>query len=201
MFRCRGNKNTQGENTTNFHHACHPESPHSPQLQLTHWIQNECMSLKKVSLPYVTAKYNRAAYSSSSSSSSELGSGMLANSGLSCGLADCGCDWSMTDGQEGEGMGGPMKDHMKEKRMMNVENEQNIFEKRTMKVMLADGVTQYCYTHKTHWQVCVFVLHSTTTNTSDLKKSIHQFCCQNMWAATITELMCSITEAVRLSTT
>lgn len=75
---------------------------------------------------------------------------MLANSGLSCGLADCGCDWSMTDGQEGEGMGGPMKDHMKEKRMMNVENEQNIFEKRTMKVMLADGVTQYCYTHETH---------------------------------------------------
>lgn len=85
------------------------------------------MSLKKskVSLPYVTAKYNRAAYSSSSSSSSsELGSGMLANSGLSWGLADCGCDWSMTDGQEGEGMGEPMKDHMKEKRMMNVENEQ-----------------------------------------------------------------------------
>lgn len=49
---------------------------------------------------------------------------MLANSGLSWGLADCGCDWSMTDGQEGEGMGEPMKDHMKEKRMMNVENEQ-----------------------------------------------------------------------------
>lgn len=78
----------------------------------------------KVSLPHVTAKYNRAAYSSSSSSSSELGSGMLANSGLLWGLADCGCDWSMTDGQEGEGMGEPMKDHMKEKRMMNVENEQ-----------------------------------------------------------------------------
>lgn len=62
----------------------------------------------------------------------------------------------MTDGQEGEGMGEPMKDHMKEKRMMNVENEQNIFEKETAEqwsmVTLADAVL---HTQNTLTGVCL----------------------------------------------